>query len=497
MSKMESQNPFSMDHVLKYTSIFGGVQGLNILMSVVRTKLTSYLLGPIGFALVGVYINVSEFVGSTSNMGLPFASVRRLSELYETGDEAAVRQLVGVIRTWCCWIAIAAAVLCMACAHWLGEWFGHDTEISAWNIVLLAPMVIALAITAGEISILKGTRHLKRVAAISFLAALTTLVVTVPLYWALHTRGIILALNLNTIVIMSVHLGFSVPLYPWRVRLLSRAMLREGWLLIRVGLPYAMAAIAGSGVALALPALIINHGSLEDLGLYRVGYGLMVTYAGIVFTAFEADYFPRLSAVNHNMEKRNQTINQQVRVCLLLIAPLLIALVTAMPLVIRILNTSAFLPATNMAVCAAFYMFLRSITVPMGYTALACGDSALYLLMEVIYDVVSLGIIFGGYYLGGLTGAGIGLSLSALFDLALIGLTYGHHYHIRLARRTLRLAVLQALLLGGTVAGCMILPGLWRFAIGLPLLACSTWQSYRILAAETTIIDKLRRRLTR
>lgn len=484
-----------MDHVLKYTSIFGGVQGMVILMSVVRTKLTSYLLGPIGFALMGVYMNVSEFVNSTSNMGFPFASVRRLSELFETGDETAVLHLIRVIRTWCCWIAMLGAVLCLAGSHWLGMWFGRDTDISAWNIALLVPMIMSLAITAGEVSILKGTRRLKRVASISFLAALTTLAVTVPLFWALSTRGIVLALDLSTMAIMAVHLYFSVSIYPWQVSLCSRSIFHDGWELIRVGLPYALAAIAGAGMALTLPALMIRYGSLEDVGLYRVGYGLMVTYAGVVFTAFEADYFPRLSAVCHDMEKRDHTINQQMRVCLLLITPMLIALVTAMPLVIRLLNTPAFLPATNMAVCASFYMFLRSITVPIGYTSLACGDSVLYLLMEVVYDIVSLGIIFGGYHLYGLTGAGVGLSLSALFDLLLIGLTYGHYYHVRLQSDTIRLATVEALWLGCTVMGCMILPGLWRFIIGIPLLCCSTWQSYKILSAETTIIEKLRQKL--
>ena len=485
MSEPAKHQDASLDHVLKYTGVFGGVQGFNILIGIIRNKLASKFLGAAGIGLMGFYISITDFVNNCSNLGIPISSVQHISELFEEDDLTRIRSFIKVVRTWCLWSALFACLLCLGAMC-------YDR-----HVVLLAPMAVSAIITGGEISILKGTRHLKRVAAISFLAALTTLVVTVPLYWALHTRGIILALNLSTIVIMSVHLGFSVPLYPWRVRLLSRSVLREGWQLIRVGLPYALAAIAGSGVALALPALMINYGSLEDLGFYRVGYGLMVTYAGIVFTAFEADYFPRLSAVNHHVDKRNQAINQQVRVCLLLISPMLIGLVTAMPLVIRILNTSAFLPATNMAVCAAFYMFLRSITVPMGYTALACGDSALFLLMEVIYDVVSLGIIFGGYYVFGLTGAGIGLSLSALFDLVLIGLTYGTHYHVRLAGSTIRQAVLQALLLGGTVVGCMTLPGLWRFVIGLPLLACSTWQSYRILAAETTIIDKLRRRLTR
>lgn len=485
----------TLDHVLKYTGVFGGVQGLNILMSVVRTKLTSYLLGPIGFALMGVYTNISEFVTSTSNLGVPFASVRSLSEVFETGDEAAVRHLVRVIRTWCCWIALLAALVCVGGAHWLGMWFRDDTDISAWHIVLLTPMVMALSITAGEISILKAVRRLKRVATISVLAALSTLCLTVPLFWAFHTDGIILALDFNTLAIMVIHLSFTTSIFPWRVSLFSRTILHEGLALVRVGLPYAFAAIAGSGVSLALPALMIHFGSLEDVGFYRVGYSLMVTYAGIVFTAFEADYFPRLSAVNQDVQLCNQIINQQTRVCLLLISPLLIALVTAMPLVILLLNTGEFLPATGMAVCAAFYMFLRSITLPIGYTALARGDSMLFLLMEIIYDLVSLGIIFGCYLLWGLTGAGLGLSLSALFDLLLIGLTYGHFYHVRLRSSTVRLALLQGALLASTMVACMILPLWGRMTIGLPLLAYSAWHSYRILNAETTIIQGIRRKL--
>ncbi|MBO4801246.1 MAG: oligosaccharide flippase family protein [Bacteroidaceae bacterium] len=493
--KGENSGKSALNHVLKYTGVFGGVQGLNILMSIVRTKLTSYLLGPIGFALMGVYVSVSEFVSSTSNLGVPFASVRHLSEVFARGDSREVGHWVLVIRTWCFWISLFAALLCVAGAHWLGQWFGKDTEVSAWSITLLTPMVMALAITAGEISILKAIRRLKRVATISVLAALSTLCLTVPLFWAFGTRGIILALDVSTMAVTCIHLAFTTPLHPWRIAPFSRAVLQDGWQLVRVGLPYAFAAIAGSGVAMALPALMIHYGTLEDVGFYRVGYGLMVTYAGIVFTAFEADFFPRLSAVNQDTQQRNQTINQQARVCLLLISPMLIALVTAMPLVIRLLNTTAFLPATGMAVCAAFYMFLRSVTVPMGYTALACGDSAMFLLMEVIYDVVSLGLIFGGYLLLGLTGAGIGLSLSALFDLMLIGLVYGHFYHVRLSASTLRLAAAQGLLLAVTVVACMLLPGFWRAAVGILLLVLSTAYSYRILASETTLIQSLKQKI--
>ena len=43
---MKEERDDSYGHVLKYTSIFGGVQGLNILISLVRNKIVALLLGP-------------------------------------------------------------------------------------------------------------------------------------------------------------------------------------------------------------------------------------------------------------------------------------------------------------------------------------------------------------------------------------------------------------------------------------------------------------------
>ena len=59
----------SYDHVLKYTGIFGGVQGLKMLVSVVRVKLTAYILGSWGMGLISAYSAVSEFLNRASNKG--------------------------------------------------------------------------------------------------------------------------------------------------------------------------------------------------------------------------------------------------------------------------------------------------------------------------------------------------------------------------------------------------------------------------------------------
>lgn len=496
MSPKSNPKRYSLDHVLKYTGVFGGVQGLTMLISVVRNYLASRFLGTIGFALVAIYNSIGEFVSSTSNFGIPFSAVRHVSELYEEEDEDKTVRFVRVVRTWCVWTACLAVIVLVCFSPLLARAFSdQDTQLQPFTVILLAPMVASMAITGGEISILKGTHRLKRVASISALGALSTFVCTIPFYWLWRTDGIIVALDVSTVMYTVINLSFTCPVYPWRISLFSQNVFREGWAMIRLGIPYVLAAIAGSGVALALPALFMCYGNIDDVGLYRAAFVVMGSYAGIVFTALEADYFPRLSSVNHNVTRRNYTIDQQVRACVLIIAPLLILMMLCMPFIIGLLFAPAFAPVVPMAICACMYTFSRAITLPMGYTALACGHSVLYLCMEFVYDVASLFIIVEGYRLWGATGAGIGLSLAGLFDMLLIGLSYGYYYHIRLQGRTLRLAFLQAVIVMAMIPLCLYLPNPWRLVVGIVCLALSAGLSWNVLRRESEFVQRIKDRI--
>lgn len=52
-------NNGSYSHILKYTSLFGGVQMLNILIGLIRNKLVAVLLGPLGMGIVALYRRLS------------------------------------------------------------------------------------------------------------------------------------------------------------------------------------------------------------------------------------------------------------------------------------------------------------------------------------------------------------------------------------------------------------------------------------------------------
>ena len=84
---MKEERDDSYGHVLKYTSIFGGVQGLNILISLVKNKIVALLLGAEGMGLVSLFQTTVNFISQSTNLGVSFSAVRNVSELYDMGDE--------------------------------------------------------------------------------------------------------------------------------------------------------------------------------------------------------------------------------------------------------------------------------------------------------------------------------------------------------------------------------------------------------------------------
>lgn len=480
MSKAKKHDDATLDHVLKYTGVFGGIQGINILMGVVRNRLASEFLGVAGFGLIGLYTSVTELVNNCSNCGIPISSVQHISELFEEGDDAQIRAFVRVVRTWCLWSALLAALICLTMAAVKGD----------MHIALLVPMCMSLIITGGEISILKGLRRLKRVAVISLLAAVTTFSLAVPIFWTMGVRGIILSLNATAVVIMIIHLCFSTPLYHWQASPFSRDIFRAGIPLLRIGIPYVLTGGVGAAAAVILQSFLKGYSSADTLGYYRVCYTITVSYAGIIFMALESDYFPRLSSVNHDLTRCNQTINQQIRACMLLLSPMLIALALIMPQLMPILFAKEFLPAVGMTVCAVFYMFFRCLSVPIAYVALAHGDSKIYMALEILYDVFMLGAVIGCYILWDLYGIGLGLSLAALIDVLLVSICYHYKYHFRLERATYLLTIKQFVYVGLGVLVCLTLPMGLKWGFGIVLFVLSTISSYRVLRSESDFFRK-------
>lgn len=449
-------NDTSYDHVLKYTGVFGGVQGLKMLVSALRMKLTTALLGGWGMGLISAYNAVWEFLNSASSMGIPLNATRRTSELFEKGTAEEIEHQVMVIRTWVLWSALLSVLICLFFSPVISYFF-FDHDWNRWPVVMLTSLVaVSNIIAEGECAILKGLRQVRKVAVIETILAIGTLLCTIPLYYILGIRGVIVGLIACGFLSAAVHFSFSLRLVSYRVKPFSQVTFVEGLPLIKVGIPYVLAGLANSSLQLIIPAIILASHSMDELGYYKAAWALMIGYSGLVFLALESDYFPRLSAVNRDTERMNETVNQQIDVCTLLISPFLVLLVMLMPIVLQVLYVDEFLVVTGMATLSVFYTFLRCMSLPMAYSILAKGHSIAYLVLEVCYAVL-FGLLFWWLYSSfGLVGAGIAFSVGALYDVVIYFLYCHFRYGFNFRRSTFLFCIGQFICLVAAVEYCYL-----------------------------------------
>lgn len=491
MKKIEKDDSYS--HILKYTGIFGGVQGLNILIGVVRNKLVAMILGPEGMGLMSLFNSTIKLVSDSTNLGISMSAIRDISEAYEQGAEEKVRHIVKLIRMWSLLTALLGMFICVALSPLLNKWtftWGDHTL----HFILLSPVVALTAIMGGELAILKGTRQLKHLAVLSVYSMIGALVFSVPFYYIWREQAIVPSLLVIALVQLLFTILYSYRLFP--LRLSSNAkMIGEGMGMVKLGIAFVLSGVLGSGAEFVIRSYLNNIGDLTIVGLYNAGYMMTMTYAGMVFQAMETDYFPRLSAVRGIGDEMNLVVNRQIEVSILLVSPLLVAFIVGAPLLLPLLYSGKFMPVIGMMKITLLAMYVRAITLPIEYIALSKGDSKSYLFLELIYDVAVVAFVILGYQVLGLTGTGIGIALAGAICL-LVDLAYAkYRYQYRLSKPVVLCCMIQIPLGFCAYMMTIALWGVYYWIVGVLFTVISLAVSLQVLHSKSHLWDSLVSRL--
>lgn len=492
---MNESDKGAYGHVLKYTGIFGGVQGLNVIVSLVRNKFVALLLGPSGMGLVSLFNTTVTFISQSTHFGISMSAVRHLSNHPDDDDHPQIQHFVKVVRAWSMLTALLGMLVCITIGPFLSSatfaWGDHSL-----HFILLSPAVAMIAITGGETAILKGRRRLKSLALVQVGSVFAALIISVPVYYLFGEAGIVPVIVLMAFVTMLLTLRESYRLYPLQLRG-AKGVLGDGMEMIRLGVAFTLAGIIGSSAEMFIRSWLNVTGDLDVLGLYNVGYMITITYAGMVFSAMESDYFPRLSGVQHDIAATNECVNRQMEVSLLLLSPMLAALIVFLPLLVPLLFSPKFLPVTGMAQVAALAMYMKVLTLPVAYITLARGRSLAYLFLESSYFVAFVLLIMFGYEHWGLIGTGIAITLAHLFEYLLVNSFAYKKYGYRFSATVYGYAIVQLSL--GILAYLLtlIIDGILYWGIGLIIVLISFCLSLHVLRRKTHLWQALTRRFRR
>lgn len=438
--------------ILKATTLFGSVQGLNILISLVRTKLVAVILGPAGVGLNSIYNETRELMHTTTNLGLDVSGIRGVSQAYDTWQDAedkgtawnAVDNQIKLLRSWVVLLAILGMFVCMLLSTPLSLFTFGDYD-HTWGYVILSPAVAFSTMTCGELAVLKALRRLKMLAQVSVINVALTLIVSIPIYYFYGINGVLPALLGVTFCSMVLTMAYSYKVHHVSLSF-SRQRLKAGNLMLGIGIVFVISEGIGHLATLGIQAYLNNVASLNLVGLYNAGVTMTVTYAGMVFAAMETDYFPRLSGVIHDKEAMANTVMRQLEVNIILVVPMLILFIVMMPFLVPLLLDSKFNEIIPMTQVIAIGLLFRAITLPNRYLPLAAGDSKVFFFENLIGAIDTI-VVIPGYMYGGLYGVGIALTVQNLLDMLVAQAVTRYYYNIRCTSK----------MLWGTIGGTALL----------------------------------------
>src|SRR5580692_2237549 len=93
-----SEKQSSYRNIMKATSLFGGVQVFNIIISIIRSKFIAILLGPAGMGIAGLLTSTTGLITGVTNFGLGTSAVKNVSAANSTGDNYKISTVISVLR---------------------------------------------------------------------------------------------------------------------------------------------------------------------------------------------------------------------------------------------------------------------------------------------------------------------------------------------------------------------------------------------------------------
>jgi O-antigen/teichoic acid export membrane protein len=399
----ESQSSYKQ--IIKATSIFGGLQVISILISIVRSKFIAVLLGPIGIGISGMLTATTGIISGLTNFGLGTSAVRDISSAYESGNIKRIAIVANVLNRWVWVTGLLGMILTLVFSPLLSYLsFGNYDYTIAFLVLSITLLINQL--NSGQLVVLQGSRKISLLAKANLLGSITGLFTTIPLYFIWGIDGIVPSLVIAGLTSLITSYYFRKKVYVEKIRVSKVRSIAEGKEMLKMGFLISMSGFMTLGFSYLVRLFITHEGSITEVGLYNAGFTIISTYVGLIFTAMSTDYYPRLSAVADDANKANETINDQIEIALIILGPVIVVFILFIRLIIQLLYSDQFLDASIMIVWAALGMFFRAVGWSIGFYFLAKGTNKLFFWNELIANIYLTLINITGYYFWGLSGLG-------------------------------------------------------------------------------------------
>ena len=490
-----NDNQQSYRKVLNATSLFGGVQFINIILRLIRSKAIALLIGPIGMGISNLLLTTMELINGLTNLGLERSAVKDISLANTNSNSKSVAITISILKKLV-WLTITIGVLLMILlAPWLSEIaFGNkDYTIS---FIWISIALLFKQLSSSQLAILQGLRKLKSLAKANLLGNFIGLLITLPLYYYYKIDAIVPAIIIATFMSFVFTYYYSHKLDIKSVTISRKEAVSEGKGMINLGVMLSLSSLITLLVAYIIRIYIGSANETEelgliDVGLYSAGFVILNSYVGIIFNAMGTDYFPRLSEIANDIKKLRKTVLEQATVAILLITPIIVVFLACAPFIIVILYSHEFSPIVAMVTWGILGMIFKAVSWSMGYMIIAKGDSKVFIKTAIGFNTILLSINIIGYHFGGLEGVGISFFIYYIIHFIAIRIITYYRYDFYFEKGFYKIFTFTVIMCFLAFSITFIPSSILKNSLMIGLIVVSCWYSYKELDKKIGVKEYL------
>ncbi len=452
--------------VLKTMSIFGGVQCLSILCSIVRAKLAAILIGPAGVGLLAIYNSTMDMLSSTNQLNLRQSAVRELSAA--TNSERP--RLVAVVRK----LAVTLGLIGMVAVALFSPIISLAT-FDTWDywpgFLVLSLVMVLSANSSAELAILQGFNRLKTLASANLYNVVISTVITVILYYFIGIYAVVPVLLTFQFAQYyftrrGTHRELDRELEP--IRVTTREAFKSGRGILSLGVSLTVSSFTCLLASYLFLVWLNRTASTEIVGIYQSGYMLINSYVGVIFNAIAMEYFPRLTENIKHVRRSSTVVSHEISICLWVLIPIVVVFISCAHIIVQIIYTQSFVAMLPFITLAIIGVLLRAVSWCIAYVILAKGDGRTYIVSETLSAAIGLTLNILGYKYFGWMGLGVSYVLWYMCYTVIVFVIYRWRYRMRIAR-----GIWAILALGLFISALTLV--LYQYAWWLPLVALLPW----------------------
>lgn len=466
--------------IAKATSLFGGVQAFQIIITIIKSKFVAILLGPTGMGVVGLLTSTTGLITGLTNFGLGTSAVKDISEANGTQDVKRISTVISVMRRLVWLTGLLGAIITLVLSPILSQMtFGNKeyTIAFAWLSITL----LFNQLSTGQLVLLQGLRRLQDLAKANLFGSLIGLFVTIPIYYILGIKGIVPVIIITSVTSLLLSWHYSKKIKVLEIGITKELVIKEGRSMMTMGIMISLTEIMGLSFGYLIRIYITHIGGIAETGFFTAGFAIINTYVAMIFSALDSDFYPRLSAIAKNNKIARLTINQQSEIAILILAPILMVFLVFVRWAIIILYSSEFLSIYGMLQWSALGVFFRAVSWAIALLLVAKGEGKIFFWNELIANTYIFAFSIIGYQLWGLTGVGFAYMFSYLIYTFQVFLLTKKRFEFSFTYSFLKIFFI----LLGLALVCSLTINITNeplgYLIGLILILISSWYSYKTL----------------